>query len=357
MSVLQQFTTFRQSPLKLNERFIRLKVTKNGTLLLTKSSNFQKIRKIYYMQEKAQNFDVVIIGGGAAGMSAALWCDDLKFSALMLEENTELGGQLLRVYNEIANYPGIFAADGRDLCGKFVRQLEDRSFISRLNCEISLIDFSEKRVLLNNGERFQARYLILATGVRRRKLAIAGEDEFKDRGILESGKKEGANIKGQQVVIVGGGDAALENSLILAETAARVYLVHRRAEFRGRSEFIARVRQNPQIEVLTETVVTGINGAKRVESVNLENLPNGRTNELKADCVLIRIGVQPNSEIAGGNLKLDQQGYIEVDRDCETSLKNIFAVGDVANPLSPTVSTAAGTGATAVKIISSRCQL
>ncbi len=303
------------------------------------------------MKEKAENFDVIIIGGGAAGMSAALWCDDLELTALLLEENAEFGGQLLRVYNEIANYIGVSATDGRELRDIFVKQIKDRNFSSRMNCKIARIDLSENLVLLESGKIFQFRHLILATGVRRRKLNVEGEDEFQGKGILESGKKESEIVKDKQVVIVGGGDAALENSLILAETAAKVYLVHRRAEFRGRAEFIGKIRNNPKIEILTETEITKINGAAKLESVQIKNLESGQISELKADCLLIRIGVQPNSEIAGGAVELDQNGYIAVNQFCETSMENIFAVGDVANPISPTISTAAGMGATAVKKI------
>jgi thioredoxin reductase (NADPH) len=310
-------------------------------------------------QSKIQNlkskiaYDVVIIGGGIAGLSAALWCDELGLSALVLEESAELGGQLLRVYNEIKNYPGREAKNGRELFGAFLEQIEKRRFELAFEARIDDVDFDKKEILLEGGTRLSARALVIATGVRRRKLNVAGEAEFKTRGIIESGKKDAALVAGKNVLIVGGGDAALENALILSETAARVTLAHRRKEFRARPEFTEKVKSHPKITILTETAVTAIKGGKRLESVELRNTSSGETQTLAVDALLLRIGVEPNTESFRERLKIDERGYIEVDRNGETSVRGVFAAGDVANPLAPTVSSAAGMGATAAKAISS----
>ncbi len=304
------------------------------------------------MTEGIKKCDVIIIGGGAAGLSAALWCDELGLSCLLLEAEAEFGGQLLRVYNRIENHLGIEARNGRHLRDCFVRQTENRGFIRRLETKVSQIDTKNKKITLPNGEELSAKNLIIATGVRRRKLNVEGEDFFRGRGIIESGKKDAEEVAGKTVLIVGGGDAALENALILAEMAKKVYLAHRRKDFRGRTEFLERIGSNRKIEITTETVIERIVGSGRVEQVETRNLRTDETRVLPIEAVLIRIGVAPNSEIVREKVALDTDGYIKINSNCETSVKGIFAIGDVANPLAPTVSGAVGMGATAAKAIS-----
>ena len=296
-------------------------------------------------------FDVIIIGGGAAGISAALWCDDLKLNALLLEKSAEFGGQLLWTHNAIANHLGANARNGREMRDIFVRQIENRRFETRFNAEVTAIDFADKIISTAHGETFSAANLIIATGVRRRKLNIGGEEQFVGRGILESGKREAETVRDKRVVIIGGGDAALENASILAAAAAEVILIHRGEKFRARREFVEAARNNPKVEILTATTVEKISGGERIESVELKNTTTGEIFSLAADYVLRRIGVAPNTEFLGGAIDSDADGYIKINGHCETNLRGIYAVGDVANPLSPTVSTAIGTGAAAVKAI------
>ena len=295
------------------------------------------------------SYDVIIIGGGAGGISAGCWCAELGLKALLLEAETQLGGQLLRTHNAIKNHLGVEAENGREMRDIFVRQTKNYNFSRRTNAEVSFADLENKIVTLQTGESFSARALIIATGIRRRKLGVAGETELKGKGILESGKRDAEKVRDKNVCIVGGGDAALENALILSETARKVTLVHRRKDFRARPEFLEKALQNPSIEILTEASVTKIIGHGKVEAVEIKN-----ENEifiLPVEAVLIRAGVEPNTELFRGKLKLDENGYIEIDSRCETSAENIFAVGDVANPLAPTISSAVGMGATAAKVI------
>ena len=301
-------------------------------------------------------YDVIIIGGGAAGLSAGLWCAELGLRALLLESEKEFGGQLLRVFNRIENYLGIEAKNGRELRDIFLKQIKKREFSSKFKAEISTIDLKKKTVKLKTDESFSARFLIVATGVRRRKLDIEGEEKFQNKGILKSGKRDKDSVKDKNVIIVGGGDAALENALILAETARKVTLVHRRREFSAREKFLQKAGQNDKIEILTNTILTKISGGEKIENVELKNLKNNESENLAIDAVLLRIGVAANTRIFEKQIDLDEKGYIKINRDCETSVKNIFAVGDVANPLAPTISSAVGMGATAAKVISARIQ-
>lgn len=296
-------------------------------------------------------FDVIIIGGGVAGISAALWCDELKLKALLLEENTELGGQLLWTFNAIENYLGVETKDGTELRNIFLKQLEKRNFTIRQNSQIAEIDCLKKTVLLKNDELFLAKAIIIATGVRRKTLEIEGEDRFKDKGILTSGKRDKDLVKDKKVLIIGGGDAALENSLILSETASKVYIAHRRKEFRAREEFIKKAKSDSKIEFLQETILKKIVGKEKIETVELETVSHNEIYTLSIDAVLFRIGVQPNTEFLNKQIELDLKSYIKINSFCETSLQGIFAIGDVANPISPTISSAVGMGATSVKAI------
>jgi thioredoxin reductase (NADPH) len=314
-------------------------------------------------------FDVVIVGGGPAGMSAAMWCAELGMSAVLLEKEAELGGQLLITHNPITNYLGTEAKNGRELRDVFAEQLKRRDYISYLNADVSGINVGERTVSLQGEEPYRARAIILATGARRRTLGIPGEAEFRGKGILESGSNAGDAIGGKRVLIVGGGDAALENALILSEKAAHVFLAHRRDEFRGRAEFIQAAAARPNIEMLTATAIQSISGNEIVETSEIKDLKTGETRTLPIDAVLIRIGVAPNTEllseppasaggfpsepgaVATGLLALDSNGYILIDSRCQTNIPGIYAIGDVANPTAPTISTAAGMGATAAKAI------
>jgi thioredoxin reductase (NADPH) len=302
-------------------------------------------------------YDIIIIGGGAAGISAALWCAELNLKALLLESKAELGGQLLWTHNEIKNHLGVEAENGRKLRDVFVRQIEDRDFTLKLNSKIIAADLAGKSVSLETGEIFSAENLIIATGVRRRKLNVEGEEKFQGRGIIESGKRDADSVKNKRVCIIGGGDAAYENTSILTKTAAHVTLIQRGKLSRARNEFVEAARNNRKVEILTETIVVKIIGGERVEAIELENKVTGKQTQIAVEAVLLRLGVEPNTEFLRGAVHLDENGYIKINQNCETNVEGIFAVGDVANPVAPTVSSAVGTGATAAKAIFARLSI
>lgn len=298
--------------------------------------------------------DVIIIGAGPAGLSAALWCDELGLDTLVIEQAAEVGGQLLRVYNPIENYLGARAANGRELRDLFAAQVEEKEFDLWTEAEIESVDLKAKRVRLRSGEELQSIALVIATGVRRRRLNVPGESEFKGRGVLESGRLDADEVKGADVLVVGGGDAAAENALLLAETCATVTLVHRGKSLRARAEFAERIKGDHRITVFTETTLEKILGGARVESVEIQRAGALKPLRMAVRGVLVRVGVEPNTDLFRGQLHADERGYVVTTGEHETSAEMVFAVGDVSNPLAPTVSGATGAGATAAKVIASR---
>jgi len=299
-------------------------------------------------------YDVLIIGAGPAGLSAALWCDELGLDTLVLEQNEEVGGQLLSVYNPIDNYLGLHAENGRELRDRFSRQIQDCDFDLWTNVEIESIDLRAKRVRLRSSEELQSIAIIIASGLRRRELGIPGEAEFVGRGIIESATRDRQSPAGKDVCVIGGGDAAAENALLLAEVCPTVTLVHRNKKLRARREFAERLHTNHCITVFPESVVHRIIGNDRVEAVEIERAGAIKPFQMAVQGVLIRIGFEPNSELFRDQIDLDERGYLIVNAAQETNVTNVFAVGDVSNPMAPTISSAVGAGATAAKGIAAR---
>lgn len=298
--------------------------------------------------------DVIIIGAGPGGLSAALWCDELGLDALVLESEGEVGGQLLRVHNRVENYLGVEAANGRELRDLFAAQAEGRDFDLWTQVEIEEVDLRAKRVRLRSGEELQSIAIVIATGVRRRRLGVPGEREFEGCGVMSSGVLERESVAGQDVLVVGGGDAAAENALLLAETCATVTLVHRNAKLSARREFAERIQGDHRITVFTESTLERVLGSDKVESVELQRAGALKPLRMAVRGVLIRVGVEPNAELFVGQLHTDARGYVVTDGQHETSAEMVFAVGDISNPRAPTVSGATGAGATAAKVIASR---
>lgn len=319
----------------------------------TKKCHFQNIQDAFdhqlNMPEKI--YDVAIIGAGPGGLTAAAWCSELGLRAVLIESSSEPGGQLRSVFNPINNYPGISTANGAELASLIETSFSGRNFERRYDCTVNGIDAGEViRVGLGNAADVLARYVIFATGLSRRKLNIPGEAKFTGKGILRSGAGEKHVAAGKRLVIIGGGDAALENALILAETADSVTIVHRRDSFSAQERFVSGVQNAENISAMMEHYVHGIEGVESVESIIVAD-KEGRLRTVPADLVLIRIGFKPNSEILAGICDIDDNGFVKAELNGRTSVQNIYAIGDVANPESPTIVTAAGMGAAAARSI------
>lgn len=303
-------------------------------------------------------YDVIIVGGGPGGISSLIWCHRLGLKTLLLERREELGGSLLSVNNPIIDYPGLPVVNGQELQKLMVAHVKELGCLYRSGAEVREFDLQEKRLLTDEGE-FRARSLILSLGATDRRLAVPGEAEMIDRKEVYSASRDKDQFAGKKVAVVGGGDRAVEGALLLAEHGARVTLIHRRDQFRARKQYVDPVLHHPQIEILTDSVVTEIAGKHHVEGVWVA----GRQDDGKlcaprlvpADAVFVRIGVEPNSHLLKGQLDLDGDGYVRVDEAGETSVRNVFAVGDLrTRPIFSSVAGSVSQGMAAAKTISLR---
>jgi thioredoxin reductase (NADPH) len=298
--------------------------------------------------------DVIIIGAGPAGLATAFWCDELGLDTLVLEQAEHVGGQLHRVYNPINNYLGLKARNGAELLERFSADVESAEFDLWMQTSISSVDLKAKRIAVASGEQLQSIAIVIATGVRPRELGVPGEKEFVGKGMIESGARDRELVAGHDVCVVGGGDAAVENALLLAEICPTVTLVHRGKKLRARREFVEQLQAKHCITVFTESVLTRIIGDERVEAVEIQRKQGLKPFQLAVRGVLIRIGVEPNTELFREQLDIDERGYVVVNNQQETNVSMVFAVGDVSNPVAPTISSATGAGATAAKVIARR---
>lgn len=284
-------------------------------------------------------------------MSAAFWCDELGLDTLVIEEAESVGGQLHKIYNPITNYLGISSISSSALAERFSSGVAEADFDLWTNVSIESIDLKAKRIKLASGEELQSIGIIIATGVRRRKLNIPGEDEFVGRGIIESGAKDAELFRGRDVCVVGGGDAAAENAILLADVCATVTLVHRGKSLRARPEFRDGLQNNHCITFFKEARMLRIIGGDSVEAVEIVRAGAIKPFQMAVAGVLIRIGVEPNTDLVRDQLRTDADGYIEVNSQQQTSVENVFAIGDVSSPLAPTINGAVGDGATAAKVL------
>lgn len=298
--------------------------------------------------------DVIIVGAGPAGLSTAFWCDELGLDTLVLEQAERIGGQLHRVYNPIENYLGLKARNGHELLELFTKDVDSAEFDLWTGAHITSVDLKARRISLESGESLQSIAIVISTGVRPRQLGVPGEKEFVGKGMIESGARDRELFAGQDVCVVGGGDAAVENALLLAEVCPTVTLVHRGKKLRARRELAERLQPNNSITVFTESVLTRIIGDERVQAVEIQRKEGLKPFQLAVRGVLIRIGVEPNTELFREQLETDEKGFIAVNSQQESQVPMVFAVGDVSNPIAPTISSATGAGATAAKVIAGR---
>lgn len=303
-----------------------------------------------------QHVDVLIIGGGPAGISAAVWCKRLGVDCLLLEEQAQLGGQLFTIYNEIIDYPGIQAENGIEMQRKMVQHFIDMGCLYEVNTKVISIDERSKTVKVKQQEtekEISYTYLILATGSSQRKLGVPGEQQMIDRGEVYSASADGERLKGKRVALIGGGDRAFEGAHLLASQAKQVYLIHRSTHFKAREQYVEKVLSDPSIKVITDTEVTAIHGKHHVTSIDLKS-KNSECENLSVDAVLIRLGIAPNVELIKEKVTTTQSGLIVINEVHQSSDPSIYAIGDACTtPLFSSISSSAGQGAIVAKYVSS----
>lgn len=303
-----------------------------------------------------QHVDVLIIGGGPAGISAAVWCKRLGVDCLLLEEQAQLGGQLFTIYNEIIDYPGIQAENGIEMQRKMVQHFIDMGCLYEVNTKVISIDERSKTVKVKQQEtekEISYTYLILATGSSQRKLGVPGEQQMIDRGEVYSASADGERLKGKRVALIGGGDRAFEGAHLLASQAKQVYLIHRSTHFKAREQYVEKVLSDPGVKVMTDTEVTAIHGKHHVTSIDLKSKTSECKN-LSVDAVLIRLGIAPNVELIKEKVTTTQSGLIVINEVHQSSDPSIYAIGDACTtPLFSSISSSAGQGAIVAKYVSS----
>ncbi|MEN6571908.1 MAG: thioredoxin-disulfide reductase [Anaerolineaceae bacterium] len=297
-------------------------------------------------ETKAQHEQVIIMGSGPAGLSAALYAARAECAPLVLT-GTDVGGQA-SLTNMIENYPGFpDGVGGVELATLMQKQAEN--FGARIELDtVMSVELSKRPFKVKTYDKtYLADSLIIATGASPIHLNVPGEQEFTGRGVSYCATCDAWFFREKKVVVVGGGDSALEEAIFLTRFASEVVLVHRRDAFRAGAILQSRVQSNKKIRVLLNTVVDEIKGGDGVKKVSLTHVKTGEKSELETDGVFIFIGHLPNTDLFKGQLEMDERGYLKVDLLMATSVPGVYAAGEAADPNFRQVVTSAGMGAAA----------
>jgi len=290
--------------------------------------------------------DTVIIGAGPAGMAAGIYAARAELSHLVLECGLMSGGQIVNT-SEVDNYPGLKGIGGFELAMKF-----------REHCDGCGVQFKDGKVIkvekekdgfsvvLEEGETINAKTVLFATGAKHRKLDIPGEAEFAGSGVSYCATCDGAFFRGKEVAVIGGGDVAIEDALFLARICKKVYLVHRRDEFRAAKTLVNRLRACENVEFVLKATPAKIAGTDKVESLFVNTEAGER--ELPVSGVFVAVGMLPNTELLQGLVSLNESGYAIAGEDCKTDMPGIFTAGDLRTKHLRQVVTAAADGASAI---------
>ena len=291
-------------------------------------------------------YDVIIIGGGPAGLTAGLYNSRARLNVVLLEKLAP-GGQVITT-DWVENYPGFpDGVSGFELMDSMKRQAE-RFGLTIRGEEASALELSGKdKAIQTPRERLETRSVIIATGATWKKLDIEGEDLFIGKGVSYCATCDGPFYRDQEVAVVGGGDTAVEEAIFLTRFASKVLLIHRRDSLRATKLLQERVMAEEKVEIIWDTVPEKILGNSGVEAVALRNVKTGQVTEKKVQGIFVFIGTIPNTESLQGQLDLDESGFIVTKDNMETSIPGVFAAGDVRSKMFRQIATAVGEGAVA----------
>jgi len=291
-------------------------------------------------------YDLLIIGGGPAGLTAALYGARGGLKTLVLEQGAPGGQAALTA--EIENYPGFpEGVSGPDLMQQFYQQAQKHGAEIKIEAVQSAVLKGKTKTITTSANTYEAKAVIIATGARSRKLEVPGEKEFTGRGVSYCATCDGAFFKDQKVAVVGGGDSAVEEALFLTKFAREVVIIHRRDELRAIKVLVERAKANPKICFRWSAVVSEILGEQKVTGLKLKSTRDDSITTEDFDGVFIFVGTDPATELFGDDLALNQRGYIVTNSRLETSEPGVFAAGDVCDKFLRQVSTAVGDGALA----------
>lgn len=299
------------------------------------------------MDKEVKELDLIIIGGGPAGLTAAIYAGRAKLNTLLLE-NKILGGQVRNSFT-IENYPGFKSIEGSKLADLLQEQASEfGAVIDEFDLIESIFLSDKEKIIETETYIYKPKAVIIATGAVPKKLPIKGEKEFDGKGIHYCAVCDGAMYDGKNIAVVGGGNSALEEALFLTRFAQKVYLIRRYDYFKGEQSVIDEVFNNPKIEVLLNQDVIEAKGGDFLNSIVLKNTINSEISELKVDAVFGYIGTEPKTSDVKQYLKLTKQGYIITDEDMQTNIKGVYAAGDVRDKKIRQITTAVSDGTIAL---------
>ena len=299
-------------------------------------------------------YDLIIIGSGPAGLSAAVYGKRAGLNLLVIEEKPMSGGQILNTY-EVDNYLGMPGINGFDM-GMAFRSHADKLGIEFKEATVTSVEDKGDIKLVHMGEEvLETRTVLLATGAEHAKLAVPGEEELSGMGVSYCATCDGAFFKGKTVAVVGGGDVALEDAIYLARTCEKVYLIHRRDELRGARILQEELKALPNVEILYNHIVTKIQGEDMVESLAIKNVVTGEEKQLPVSGIFIAVGIHPNTELLKDMVEMDEAGYILAGEEGATNVSGIYVAGDIRKKPMRQVVTAVADGANAAVSAGSYC--